>query len=215
MTSTNRYGMMREMEYDLLDRITAKLKADFGKIEFLEIGVCGAGTVRGMYRRAAEIGCPVHCAGVDFESYRPNPPVAPNYDFYAGDSLEVWRKVKGEFNLLLVDGCHCVNHSMMDFHNYSPFVVVGGYCLFHDTAKGNTIGIKDYQPWTQDAFEQDHSFSNSWAHAGNSILGVREGLYKAGLVQGYRLDWKLIEEITNHEGTLMGMMLFQKTRPFV
>lgn len=194
---------MREVEYDFLDEITLRLKAEFGQIRFLEIGVCGGNTVRGMYRRGKAIDCPTHCAGVDFEQYRPKPSPGDGYEFFAGDTMDMWRKIGGTFNLLLVDGCHCVNHSMADFLNYSTFVVVGGYCLFHDTAVGrDPVHI-------QDTFGQNHSYAGQ----PDSVLGVREGLYKTGLLQGYRADWKLVREIVNNESTTMGMILFQKVKP--
>lgn len=198
--STERYGMMREVEYDFLDEITLKLKAEFGKIQFLEIGVCGAGTTRGMYRRAAEIGCPIEAAGVDLEQYRPNPTPSKDYKFYGGDSMDAWRKIKGEYGLLLVDGCHCCNHAMADFLNYSPLVVTGGYCLFHDTA----LPIKGKY---QEAWPQDHSYAGQPP----SVLGVREGLIKLGLLQGYRADWQLVKELPSDTG-LMGVCLFRKIK---
>lgn len=192
--------MMREVEYDLIDEILNRIKNEFGSIRFLEIGVCGAGTVRGVYRRAREINCKVHCAGVDFEGYRPNPEADKEYDFYAGDSMDMWRHIDDKFNFLLVDGCHCVNHSMCDFLNYSPMVVVGGYCLFHDTALPKD-GVK------QGDWPQNHSY----AGMPDSTLGVREGLEKTGLLQGYRIDWELVRELPSESG-LMGMCLFKKTK---
>ena len=197
---SHRYGMMREVEYDLIDDLLDTLKADFGDIRFLEIGVMGGGTAQGVYRRAGEIGCPVHCAGVDFVEQIPNPVPAPDYEAYTGDSMDMWREVKGRFNFLLVDGCHCVNHSMADFLNYSPFVNVGGYCLFHDTALQKGLPVQGDYP-------QNHSY----AGVKDSVLGVRGGLEKTGLLQGYRSDWRLVKELES-EGGLMGMCLFQKLK---
>lgn len=198
--STQRYGMMREVEYDFMDEITLKLKAEFGEIRFLEIGVCGAGTTRGMYRRASEIGCPIEAAGVDLEMYRPNPTPHKNYKFYSGDSMDAWREIKGSYNLALVDGCHCVNHTICDFLNYSPLLVVNSYCLFHDTAL--PINGKYQEAWPQD---------HSYAGKPPSVLGVREGLIKLGLLQGYRTDWKLVKELPSDTG-LMGMALFRRLK---
>jgi hypothetical protein len=99
-----------------------------------------------------------------------------------------------------VDGCHCVNHAICDFSNYSPFVVQNGYCLFHDTALPTSLGKVDQEAWPQD---------HSYAGKPSSVLGVREGLKKLGLLQGYRTDWKLVEEVPSDTG-LMGLMLFKK-----
>jgi hypothetical protein len=191
---------MRKEEADLLDRLTLKLKEEFGSIKMIEIGVFGAGTTRGMYLRGQEIDCPVEATGVDFEQYRPNPTPDPNYVFHARDSMDAWRDIKGKYNFLFVDGCHCVNHAQCDFLNYSPFVDVEGYCLFHDTALPTSLGKVEQEAWPQ---------NHSYAGTPDSILGVREGLNKLGLLQNYRADWKLIEEIPSDTG-LMGACLFQK-----
>lgn len=197
---TSRYGSMSETEFDLLDRLIAQIKSEFGALSFLEIGVCDGGTIRGVYRRCEEIGCPVSASGVDcLEHYKPNP-APPDYKFYAGDSMDQWRNIPDRFNLLLVDGCHCVNHSMCDFLNFSPLVVLNGFCLFHDTA----LPLNQYE---QMAFQQDHSFAGK----DPGKLGVREGLKKLGLLQNYRADWKFIEEIPSDSG-VMGLMLFQKVK---
>lgn len=197
---TNRYGFVREVEADLIDSTLDTLKRDFGRIDFMEVGVMGAGTVRGVYRRAKEIDCPVQSSGVDFEKYRPNPTPDANYKFYAGDSMEAWRNIPAgsKFNFLFVDGCHCVIHAMCDFLNYSPFVEVGGRVLFHDTALPTEK--YDQEPWPQD---------HSYAGINNSKLGVREGLKKLGLLQGHRADWKLVKELSSDNG-LMGMVLIRK-----
>ena len=193
----SRYGSFKEDEFDLMDRVIDRIKSEFHSVSFLEIGVCDGGTVRGVYRRCEEIGVPLKATGIDcLEHYKPTD--LADYTFYCGDSMDVWREIKGNFNLLLIDGCHCVNHSMCDFLNYSPFVVRGGYCLFHDTA----IPKNQYE---QIPFPQDHSL------AGRSPdkLGVREGMKKLGLLQGYRTDWQFIEEVSSNDG-VMGMILLKK-----
>ncbi len=200
MELNTRYGFMRPVECDLVDKVLDKLKAEFGYISMCEVGVFGAGTTRGVYKRAKEIDCPVQLTGIDFEQYRPNPTPDPQYHFIAEDSMDAWRKIDCKYNFLFVDGCHCVNHSMCDFLNYSPFVVPNGYVLFHDTA------VPTFQP-TQEEWPQDHSYAGK----PSSILGVREGLKKLGLLQSYRSDWMLIEEIPSDTG-LMGMVLLKKLK---
>jgi hypothetical protein len=199
---TNRYGSMNEAEYDLIDRTLDKIKAEFGSVRFLEIGVCGGGTVAGVARRCKQIGAPLYAAGVDcLEHYKPDAAQVPaDYKFYVGDSMDQWRKITDRFNLLLIDGCHCVIHSAADFLNYSPLVVVGGYVLFHDTA----VPLNQYE---QMAFPQDHSLAGK----DPGKLGVRDGLKKLGLLQGYRTDWELVEEVPNDSG-VMGAMLFRKVK---
>lgn len=194
----HKYGYITIAEAQLLDDLLLEIKNTFGQIRFLEIGVFAAGTLYGVYDRADELQCPVHCEGVDFPHWRPAL-APPEYVFHAEDCMDAWRNVKGEFNLLMVDSCHCVNHSMLDFLNYSPFVVVGGFCVFHDTATDHT--------GKQGEWPQDHSYAGKTP----SVLGVREGLKKMGLLQGHRTDWVKVREIAETE--LMGMMLFKKVKP--
>jgi len=204
MTTTHKYGMMTDKEAALIDELLLTLKERDGEIRFLEIGTCGGGTTRGVYQRAAELGCPVHCEGVDnVAGYcMENPP--PDYVFHCGDSMDMWSKIQGrEFNFLFVDGCHCLNHAMCDFLNYSPFVKVGGFCLFHDTAP-NANG-------TQGEWPQNHGYAGQPP----SVLGVRSGLEKTGILQGHRADWKLVKESRNEGSELMGMCLFEKILPLV
>jgi len=202
--SQARYGFVTEIEADLIDKLLDTLKTEFGEIRLLEIGVFSANTVRGVYRRAKEIDCPIRCTGIDFEQYRPNPTPDPDYIFHAGDSMDQWREVKGKFNFLFVDGCHCVVHSSQDFLNYSPFVVEGGYILLHDTALPTDIGKDKQEEWPQD---------HSYAGKPPSVLGVREALKKLGLLDNRRTDFELIEEIESSSG-LMGMMLYRRVLPY-
>lgn len=200
--SNHKYGMMTDKEGALLDDLLLTIKEKFGEIRFLEIGTCGGGTTAGIYARAAEIGCPVHCEGVDIEPgyHMANPP--EDYAYHAGDSMELWKDIVGrEFNLLFVDGCHCVNHAMADFLNYSPFVTVGGFALFHDTAP-NANGEQGEWP-------QNHGYAGQPP----SVLGVRSGLEKIGLLQNHRADWRLVKESRNEGSELMGMCLFEKLLP--
>lgn len=194
----HRYGYISKNESLLVDDMVVRLKNEFGFVRFLEIGVFGGCTMLGLCEKAEEIGCPIQCEGVDIG---PAPSFCPDgYIYHKGDSMDEWRNISGTFNFLWVDGCHCSNHSMMDFLNYSPFVVVGGYCLFHDTSSdGGKID--------QSTFPQDHSYAGKPP----SVLGVRSGINKIGLLHGHRDDWTLIKEISS--GDTMGMMVFKKIKP--
>jgi hypothetical protein len=169
-----RYGFLRAEEADLIDRLLVTIKEQFNSVSFLEIGVFGGGTVSGIVRRCKEIGCPVTAAGVDFLPWKPSPAPLPDYDFHDSDSMDAFRGMTGPYNFLFVDGCHCVNHAMCDFLNYSPLVVLNGYCLFHDTALPKD-GV------TQGDWPQDHSYAGKPP----SVLGVRDGLKKLGLLQDF------------------------------
>lgn len=193
-----RYGFMRAVEADLLDELTLTLKAEKGGVRWLEIGVFGGGTATGIVKRCQAIDCPVSAAGVDFEQWLPKPPPLPDYQGYAGDSMDMWKQVRGTFNLLFVDGCHCCQHAQCDFLNYSGFVETGGYCLFHDTALPKD-GV------SQGDWPQFHGYAGT----PDSTLGVRKALENLGLLHNKRTDWTLVKELTSDSG-LMGMVLLKK-----
>ncbi len=196
-----RYGYLQESEFDLIDKVLGKLKVEFGSVQYLEVGIgVGGLTSHGVVRRCNEIGVPITASGVDVSTQPPRPLPLPDYKYYEGDSMEVWRNVEGTFNFLFVDGCHCAMHAMCDFLNYSPMLVAGGYVLFHDTARS---GMEDEQTF----FVQDHSYIKK----PDSVLGVRHGLKKLGLLQGYRADWEFVEEIPTTNG-LMGMICYRKLK---
>ncbi len=197
---SGRYGQLEEEEYDLIDRVLERLKVSFGEVRFLEIGIWGGVTATGIARKCKELGIPVSATGVDKSPNVPTPLPTPDYNYVQGDSLYQYGKITGKFNFLLIDGCHCAIHAMCDFLNYSPFLDVGGLCMFHDTASR-----KDEDE--QDHFTQDHSDIGM----PDSVLGVRNGLKKLGILQGYRTDWKFIEEHPNETG-LMGAMVYQKLK---
>ena len=195
---STKYGHISDEECALFDELLATLKQEKGGVRFLEIGVSSGDTMRGVVTRCRELGCAIKASGVDFAKYKPTPCPLDDYAFYEGDSMDAWRNIKDTFNLLLVDGCHCVNHAMCDFLNYSPLVEEGGYVVFHDTSLGDGKTV-------QDTFPQDHSYAGKPP----SVLGVREGLKKLGLLQGYREDWKFVNEIKTGNG-LMGMVVLRK-----
>jgi len=193
----HRYGWITKKESELVERLLGKIKSEFGKIRFLEIGVFGGCTMLGITEWAENHDCQCYCEGVDI-GHKPNF-VPEGYVYHQGDSDLVVKDVTGSFNLLWIDACHCQKCSMSDFLNYSPLVEEGGYCLFHDTAGHGDDNV-------QGAFKQDHSHRNE----PHQVLGVRKGLRELGLDGGTRPGWKLVEEIKESE--IMGMMVFQKIK---
>lgn len=199
-----KYGFIQDTEGTLLDELMVTLKQEFGAVRFLEIGVFAGQTTTGVVNRCKEIDCPLTAAGVDFIQWKPATDPVPGYQFYEGDSMDAWRQIQPGFNLLFIDGCHCVNHSMMDFLNYSPLLDVGGFCLFHDTAFPPTDAPPGYGAWPQD---------HSYAGKPPSYLGVREGLIKLGLLGNLRSDWQFVREVEGYGG-LMGLCCFRRVLPY-
>lgn len=196
-----KYGFLRDVEYELFDELLLIIKQEFGYVSALEIGVFGGATARGIANRCKEIDCPIYIAGVDVKPGDFEFPT-PDYAYYQEDSMDAWRKINGTYNCLFLDGCHCVNHVICDFLNYSPLVEVGGYILLHDTALPDNFT-------SQAEYPQDHSYAGK----PDSILGVREGLKKLGLLDARRSDFEFIRELES-SGGLMGMMLYRRVKPY-
>lgn len=107
-----------------------------------------------------------------------------------GDSAVAHGQVPDGLDFLLVDGCHCENHVMLDFLNYGPKVVTGGCVFFHDASR-----------------EAPRSQGFTCPLANDDLAQVYPALLKLGLLPGPLSGWKLLA--FNEEG--LGVALFQRT----
>lgn len=195
-----RYGNIEVEECDLFDELIQSVAREFGGINFLEIGVNDGKTARGVARKAQELNVPFAGSGVDIGTQIESQP--ENYTFYHGDSMDVWPQVIGRFNFLFIDGCHCANHVMADFLNYSPLVAVKGICAFHD------VGRPELEA-KQKIYEQPYQDAK-W-HPGKAVCGVRMGLRKLGLLNEFRSDWTHWKTVLG-QGELLGVAAFRKVK---
>lgn len=102
-------------------------------VRVLEIGMHDGGTAKGIEAFLADRGWKLAYVGIDPDTGHTRPRYVPaGGREIIGDSAEVFHLVDGEFDLVWVDGCHCVNHVILDTVHYSPRVKVGGFMLFHD-----------------------------------------------------------------------------------
>lgn len=114
-----------------------------GAITFLEIGVFGGATARGIKRFCDQAGVSLRYCGVDNGSHphftdptigmQPTAPF-PGAQMVIGKSSEVYMFTPEECDLVFVDGDHSFNGVILDAILYSERVRVGGMILFHDTA---------------------------------------------------------------------------------
>ena len=141
------YGALNCEDVEVLEHAISK----FSMIRFLEIGVHTGTTARGVYEYAKSHGASLEYWGIDPIVPELNPPF-PEARFIHGFSDEVFYMIPEGFNVVLVDGCHCINHVMLDVLHYGPKVIQGGFMLFHDVC-----------PSTQ------HSYPNSQALHGPDI----------------------------------------------
>jgi hypothetical protein len=122
------YGALNPKDVEVLEYALSRVGTH---IKFLEIGVHTGTTARGV-RDYANANCfSIEYWGIDPHPPDPNPPF-PMANFVQGFSEEVFHLIPDGFNVVLIDGCHCINHVMLDVLHYAPRVVKGGFLLFHD-----------------------------------------------------------------------------------
>ncbi len=192
--SPHHYGVWTHGEAAFMDRFLAQVGKEFGYVRFLEIGVAEGATMAGVLERCDELRIAATYEGVDGPQGRPSS-LPANAKFIEGDSAYAYPQVGTGFNICFIDGSHALNYVMLDFLNYSPKVVVGGYCLFHDTREGPEWQKKHYQGTGPTDLDDNN-------------IAVREALKKLGLLDNRRRDWKFIEEIK--DTNIMGMILIKK-----
>jgi hypothetical protein len=192
-TSPHKYGCIGIPDAVFMDSVLLRVSTEFSqRVKFLEIGVSGGWTACGIQKWCDEHGATLEYHGIDLGD--PQVPLPPGAVFIKGDSTQVFCAVPCGFNILFIDGCHCVNHSMLDFLHYSPKIVVGGYVLFHDANPKPTWQGLHYQGHGPDI----PSFR----------IAVREALLKLGLETGMRRDWEFIGEESTDAG--LGMALYRR-----
>jgi hypothetical protein len=105
------------------------------KLRVVEIGMHDGGTARGIEQFVREHGADLEYWGIDPDEGKTRPRYLPKGGVTViGDSAEVFHHVPDGVDLVWVDGCHCVNHVILDTVHYAPKVRVGGFMLFHDVA---------------------------------------------------------------------------------
>ena len=116
-------------------------------IRVLEIGMHDGGTARGIENYLKPVSDRIgrnllRYTGIDPENGSTRPRHIPaGGKVIIGDSAEVFSQVEGPLDLVWVDGCHCMNHVILDVAHYATMIRVGGFILFHDanpTAQGQT-----------------------------------------------------------------------------
>lgn len=113
------------------------------RIKFLEIGTFGGDTARGVWDRCWSHNIELEYWGIDNRSQIHSEAPFPGANFVVGDSAEVFHLIPFDFDAVLVDGCHCINHAILDTLHYGARVKSGGYMLFHDTSPEIQQTMKD------------------------------------------------------------------------
>lgn len=113
------------------------------ELRFLEVGVFGGDTARGVKEWCDEREIRLEYWGIDNAAQGANIPPFPEAHYVLGDSAEVFHLIPDGFDAVLIDGCHCVNHVILDTIHYGRRVRPGGYLLFHDTSPEIQQTMKD------------------------------------------------------------------------
>src|SRR5574342_774587 len=137
----DRFGLLSEQDALVLESTLECLTPC--RIKFLEIGVYQGQTGLGIKKWCDKRGIALEWWGIDSgRDIVPTPPFE-GAKIVHGKSEQVYPNIPCDFDAILIDGCHCRNHIILDTLNYAPKVRRGGYLLFHDTSP--SAQGKDYQ----------------------------------------------------------------------
>ncbi len=127
------YGTMTNIDVSQIETSLRSLKQEFkdAHVNMLEIGLDKSKTARAIHKKIPEIGI----TNYTYWAIDVNPKTKlpfPECKMIIGKSEEVFNQLP-ELHWVFIDGCHCVNHIMLDFLNYGYKIVKNGFLLFHDT----------------------------------------------------------------------------------
>lgn len=127
-------GSQNPEDVEILESV---LKLYAGKpCRFVEIGVLTGQTSRGIKQFCDENGVALEYWGIDPvspETHGKSRDPFPGACFIQGDSAESFHLVPPRLDVVLSDGCHCINHVILETFHYGFRVIDGGWLLFHDT----------------------------------------------------------------------------------
>lgn len=127
-------GSQNPEDVEILESV---LKLYAGKpCRFVEIGVLTGQTARGIKQFCDENGVALDYWGIDPvgpEKYNQPRIPFPGAHFIQGDSAESFHVPPPPLDVVLCDGCHCINHVMLETIHFGSRVENGGWMLFHDT----------------------------------------------------------------------------------
>lgn len=134
------YTSQTKIDAEIIEEVLAMAANENDHITVLEIGTYNGDTSREIKRWCDERAVVLEFWGVE-AGWHPDlagkskiPTAFPGANMVFGDSAEVFHRIPFGFDVVLIDGCHCVNHVILDTIHYGDRVVPGGFMMFHDTA---------------------------------------------------------------------------------
>jgi spermidine synthase len=135
------YGAIVNEDVSVLEKCLSECCATAEResrhVRVLEIGMHDGGTAKGIELFCARNPWGLTYVGIDPDEGKTRPRYVPGIGntsgtVVIGDSAEVFGQVGTDFDLIWVDGCHCMNHVILDTVQYGERVRRGGFMLFHD-----------------------------------------------------------------------------------
>jgi len=186
------YGILTNVDVNQIEHSLELLKQNFGgqKVNLLEIGLHKGRTTQRICQKLKEIGI----TNYSYWAVDPNPLCNPSFcNIIIGNSEEVFDEIPN-LHWVFIDGCHCINHVMLDFLNYGYKVVKDGLLLFHDSG-----------PHSQGNHYQKHGPRNPDFH-----IATLRAFKKLDIFN--RKDWNHVSTKYDEDNKEWGgVSIFQKT----
>ena len=166
-----------------------------GKLHYLEIGPFGGSTVGGVRTYCEQNSIPLDVWGVDVVARAPANLFGPG-QYIIAPSEEAWQGVqwpKEGFDMIFVDGCHCINHVALDALHYGRLVRPAGLMLFHDVVRN-----------------QQHVMKNEWVHQGDKPVHRTAVLDALELIGWPNPQWRLFGEFCDQSANFGGIQIWIK-----
>lgn len=200
------YTSQTLVDIDIIQEVLEKATEKTDSIRFLEVG-----TYQGDTSREIKRWCDYHEKGLEFwgidSGLHPefimnkNPalssPGRPPIPFQGAnmvfvDSAEAFHRIPYGLDVVLIDGCHCVNHVILDTIHYGQRVKPGGFMMFHDTA-----------PHIQQTMRDPH---------GPDIPEFYNSVIKAHALMRFPFDgnWELFAEGFDKDAKFGGITCYRK-----
>ncbi len=203
------YGLLTGVDIGVVERgLTLAMKRFQGPVRVVEIGVRDGSSCLGMKGFVESQGRKIDYSGFDNqrdmgvgEPFHESDDDLSRAKIYLGDSAETYRFAPKDIQFLLIDGCHCVNHVILDCLHFGERVAIGGYMAFHDMAPSSQGHEKDGQYQGHGPNLPDFGIAIREAHR---LLELNDG--------GPGRRWKKLEETWDEGCWWGGVALFEKTR---
>lgn len=189
------YGLLTGVDIDVVEQgLQMAMKRFSGPIRVVEIGVRDGSTCLGMKSFIESKKRRIDYSG--FDNGRDMAVGEPYYGerddplrakIYLGDSAETYRFCPSDVHFLFIDGCHCVNHVIVDCLHFGEKVAIGGLMAFHDMAPSSQGKNREGQYQGHGPQDQEH-FGIAVREA-HRLLGILDDPINSKMWKKVRVDW--------------------------